>query len=303
MSDNKDTKVLLEKLTPEQEAMLPEIAKQCLAWGLSTEPLDKEKCIQAAKMCFQLAKEEVPPDENFFFVKSPFEGMKLANKILGNTKDEYVTPFYGSQEMGGLSYFIAFDQLGLSEVVKDLYGLIELAKNAGWTWFMGADKPGEKPCCIISERPVKISRDERGNAHCEDGMAIEYSDGWGVFAIGGVRVNEKTVMHPESLTPDEIDNETNQEVRRLMMVRLGTENYMKKADAKVISEDRFGRLLERRGKNHTIKVVEVVNATPEPDGSSKLYYLRVPPETETAEAGVAWTYGFELGEYNPSVET
>jgi hypothetical protein len=50
-------------------------------------------------------------------------------------------------------------------------------------------------------------------------------------------------------------------------------------------------------------MVEVVNATAEPDGSQKTYFLRVPPETRTAREGVAWTFGMAEQEYAPEVET
>lgn len=52
-----------------------------------------------------------------------------------------------------------------------------------------------------------------------------------------------------------------------------------------------------------VVMVEVVNSTPEPDGSFKDYFLRVPPDTETARAGVAWTFGYSEEEYALEVET
>ena len=42
-----------------------------------------------------------------------------------------------------------------------------------------------------------------------------------------------------------------------------------------------------------LTVVEVVNSTPEPDGSHRRYFLRVPPDTRTAREAVAWTFGFD----------
>jgi hypothetical protein len=50
-------------------------------------------------------------------------------------------------------------------------------------------------------------------------------------------------------------------------------------------------------------MVEVVNATPEPDGSRATYWLRVPPDIRSAHAGVAWTFGFNEGNYRPLAET
>jgi hypothetical protein len=50
-------------------------------------------------------------------------------------------------------------------------------------------------------------------------------------------------------------------------------------------------------------MVEVVNATPEPDGTRRTYFLRVPPSTRTARAGVAWTFGLTEEEYRPLRQT
>jgi hypothetical protein len=50
-------------------------------------------------------------------------------------------------------------------------------------------------------------------------------------------------------------------------------------------------------------MVEVVNSTPEPDGSRKTYFLRVPPTIETAREAVAWTFGLGAVDYRPAVES
>lgn len=50
-------------------------------------------------------------------------------------------------------------------------------------------------------------------------------------------------------------------------------------------------------------MVEVVNSTPEPDGSLKTYFLRVPPAMETCQQAIAWTFGKEANDYRTSMET
>jgi hypothetical protein len=47
--------------------------------------------------------------------------------------------------------------------------------------------------------------------------------------------------------------------------------------------------------------VEVLNSTPEPDGSSKSYMLRVPPTVRTPRAAIAWTFDVPENEYKPEV--
>ncbi len=60
----------LEKLTPEQEASLPEFAEKWLKIGLSTEPLDLEKAKQCAIAAYEVAGLQAPV--NFYRFQSPY---------------------------------------------------------------------------------------------------------------------------------------------------------------------------------------------------------------------------------------
>jgi hypothetical protein len=72
----------------------------------------------------------------------------------------------------------------------------------------------------------------------------------------------------------------------------------------VVHKDEFGTLycLPQRGWE-AVAIVKVVNTTPEPDGTFKDYFLRVPPWVRTAREAVAWTFGMESAGYRPGVET
>jgi len=50
-------------------------------------------------------------------------------------------------------------------------------------------------------------------------------------------------------------------------------------------------------------MVRVVNATAEPDGSFKDYFIRVPPSMQTVREAVAWTFGKTAADYAPATET
>jgi hypothetical protein len=41
----------------------------------------------------------------------------------------------------------------------------------------------------------------------------------------------------------------------------------------------------------------VINATPEPDGTRKHFFLQVPAHLPTAREAVAWTYGMRADAY------
>ena len=87
----------------------------------------------------------------------------------------------------------------------------------------------------------------------------------------------------------------NQEERRVALDRIGWERFLETADATLVAQDDFGKLwsTEIRLEGEPAHLVEVVNSTPEPDGSHRRYFLRVPPTLRTARAAVAWTFGFD----------
>ena len=62
--------------------------------------------------------------------------------------------------------------------------------------------------------------------------------------------------------------------------------------------------LQRANLPEPVVMVEVLNSTPEPDGSFKDYWLRVPPTMETARQAVAWTFGLaDASDYELAVQT
>jgi Domain of unknown function (DUF6745) len=94
--------------------------------------------------------------------------------------------------------------------------------------------------------------------------------------------------------------ERNVERRRLLVEMIGFERLARSVgDGVPVQQDDYGRLL-RLGPlldDEEYVAVEVVNSTPEPDGSFRRYFLRVPPGTRTARAGVAWTFDVKSRDY------
>ena len=161
---------------------------------------------------------------------------------------------------------------------------------------------------VISERPLRLRLDDWGRPHAEDGPAIAYPDGLEAWVWHGVSVPGWVITSPGRITPAVIDEEPNVEVRRVLVERFGAERLIREGGARLVHEDATGRLWERPGPDprradDAVVMVEVLNATPEPDGSRKTYYLRVPPGTRTARAAVAWTFGLDADAYAPARET
>ena len=79
-------------------------------------------------------------------------------------------------------YFI--EVYGLKEKNKNIRGIFQISKNAGW-WM------AYKDTCWISERHNIIKINSDGKVHADGEMAIQYPDGWGVYAFDGIRIPEK----------------------------------------------------------------------------------------------------------------
>jgi len=122
---------------------------------------------------------------------------------------------------------------------------------------------------------------------------------WAVvgFCVRGRRVPECVARGTTTLA--DIEGEQNAETRQVMIERYGPARYVLESGAAEIDHSDLGTLYSVHG----MKVVKVVNSTPEPDGSYKDYWLRVPGEIETAAAAVAWTFGLKPEEYQPVVES
>ena len=158
--------------------------------------------------------------------------------------------------------------------------------------------------CMVSDRPERLLIDDQNRPHCVDGPFCRWRDGSALYAIHGVRIPAWIVEDPKRITVKSIAEQTNAEVRRIMIDKYGTSKYLLASGAKLVHKTARGRLFRTSDKqDELIAMVEVTNSTPESDGSNKKYWLRVPPAINNADEAVAWTFGLEKAEYKPNTET
>jgi hypothetical protein len=131
-----------------------------------------------------------------------------------------------------------------------------------------------------------------------------YPDGWAIHAVHGVRVPGWIVERPQEITASKIEAENNAEIRRIMLDRFGWSRYLINSGAKEVSRDERGILFRKQiPSDEDLVMVKVRNSTPEPDGTFKDYFLRVPPTMQTAWEAVAWTFSKDKNDYNPTKES
>lgn len=243
---------------------------------------------------------------------------------------------YGQHNANWLGFYEYFKEVcGLIEETKKLSGLINAAKEVGW--FIPT-----KDICFVSRRPSALRLDEQGRLHNLNGPALQYLDGWSLFYVHGIKVPKWIISNPNDITADKIDEESNAEIRRVMLDIFGHENYLMAGNFEVldIDTDQFGRqrrlLKKKSGLDEDIVRVEVLNSSPEPqsflpktneafgfikegDLYFRKYYLAVHPELRllidvekelygspqkmTCLNGVASTFGMTGEEYKILIET
>ena len=294
----------IESLTQEQIARFPEYVRNWTDIGLCTARASREAAEDAIRQMYRAGGKE--PPRKIVWCGSPLSqgltraiildkkmvseiGASVGDSVGASVRDSVGASVgasvggsaYGQHDASWLAFYKFFhDECKLVEQTEKLEGLWLLAKSAGWML------PHEN-ICWVSERHNILERDERGLLHNLTGPACAYPDGWAIYAVHGVRVPSDIIEDRSTITVARIEAETNAEIRRVMIDLYGSKRYLVDSGATVIQELapdhyivglRTARLLRKEVPNdETIIMVDVLNSTPEPDGSVKRYQLRIDP--------------------------
>jgi len=334
----------IESLTPEQEAAIPEFRDRWIAIGLQTRKYDKTMVPELMARIYKEGGLEPPqhilhltspmaanalinllqdnedhPMKEADVSLTTVEGygadgatsfdirsMTVDDKtpdLRALCKDKTLDTVhngaacYGAHDAAWLGFYEFWMEAGIEEC-KQLLPLMDAAKAAvGWFY------PFEE-ACIVTPLPTELHRDDEGRLHNTEGAALIFDDGWGVWSVNGVRVPRKIIEEKDKITAQDILDEENAEIRRVMMEFLGTEKFIQESGARLVHKDDWGELYEKELEDdEPLCMVKVVNSTPEPDGHYKDYWIRVRPGCETAHDAVASTFHRTAETYDPSVET
>lgn len=217
---------MIKQLTPEQEAKIPEYVERGLKVGLSTEPINKTEVESAMN---SLYKAHGYAEPRIYYARSPREGMAMTQALRENglmdteqlaeiIKHQKTTwqpgAIYGNQDLEWL-YLYKFinDELPVEKFNGPLEETLRVAELCGWYW------PHDN-YVVVTERPVKYSS-KNNVLHCEDGPAIEYSDGYAVYVLNGVRMSGVEHLMSKDANPKDILNVKNAEQRAELIKLFG----------------------------------------------------------------------------------
>jgi hypothetical protein len=321
----------ITSLTPEQEKLLDVIREKWLAFGLSTQPANRAVAEDGIRDAYVSAG--LRPPKHIIWVDSPYAGalalgivpqaIDAAMALVQDTVKDVVSGLkrsehprnlsplgidneavrdwwrnstYGQHSAGYYAYLDAMMQIGVTGL-EAILGSMAVAQNAGWWW------PADE-FVIVTERPSEMHRDPQQRLHNSDGAAILYPDGWGVYVWHGTRVPKALIEGKWSA--EDILRETNTEVRRCAIEKMGWENF--------VIQGRFQEVhsaadpgnpgytlhlfdVPQQIFNEPIRVLVCTNATPERDGTRRKFGLTVPANIDTATAAAAWGFGLDEKQY------
>lgn len=140
----------------------------------------------------------------------------------------------------------------------------------------------------VSKKLTDVHFNDDNQLHNENGMALKFMDGYGLYLINGVEVDEQIVMAPETQTVKQINKEENEEIKRIRIERFGWEKYLNGINAVLIdeNEDFVSGTKEFLFTGSNITALLCICPS-----TGKEFVLEVPPETKTCADAQDWISG------------
>jgi hypothetical protein len=186
---------------------------------------------------------------------------------------------WGSHEASWLLFYEFMVEQSITQEDRRLLPLIELAKRCGW-WV-----PYEL-IAVLQHRHTRL-RLENDRLHSLDGPALSFVDGYCVWMIGGVPVDEQIVMRPETQTIEQIHAEQNVEVARIRIERYGWDRYLREIKAVVLDS----RVHPVEGVKESLMHAEHINARVlvcACPSTGRVYFREVDAGVDSCEAAQLW---------------
>jgi hypothetical protein len=196
--------------------------------------------------------------------------------------------------------------LGIMQYLHDVADLQRHTESLAGVWALAHDASWIVPhehVCWLMEKPQLIRLDANGRLHAPDGPALRYGDGSTIYAWKGILLPARVIEQRESINVRTIEAAHDPQVRRCMIDILTPQRFIEQGGAYRVAQDETGILWRQRWRWEAWAAVEVINGTPEPDGTYKHYFLQVPPTARTPREAVAWTYGLSERHYRLAMRT
>lgn len=307
---------MITKLTKKQEAQIPAYRDKWIEIGLRTGETDFETFDKYMPICYEKAGLKYP--KNVVRVKSPLVGALAAsvakaiwkkkrdavdgavggavdgavNTAISIAKKAGVTLswhywFGGQFWVGGwywgvtfVNFFFDICKLKLSkDIMERALAYQKVCESVNYIWT-------NSNFVIVCERPIRIERNAEGRLHSNKNKAIEYSDGYGLYYIHGVKFTEEQFNKIKDASISEIISWKDIDQRSALLRERPVEELLKEVPKKLIDST-----YECGGyKLYEIELPSIGKArimTYKSWSSKKKYIKFVPPESSNCLETIA----------------
>ncbi len=321
----------ITSLTAAQEALLPSWHERWLRTGMSDAPTDREIATAAIGRAYATVGKRPPL---IVFSESPvtsilgiwvwpsFVSITLGDSLGASLRDSLgasphpipTTYFWGQHDAYWIAFYLFCQEIGVQykpEAKEKLKIMADLAESCGWIYFY-------ENVAFVSARPTVRTQAEDRNSrqvellHCPDLPAMEFKDGWKIYAWHGTRMPAD--CYEQSVTAQRILSEPNVEVRRALIERYdhfhGKGQFMEDCGATVIDAAQQRMLNGTVAENQLIQV----DLADDPEGkmvalrlndpsTERKYIVRVPPDMRRVTQALAWCANVPEAQYVLAAES
>ncbi|MBD1831252.1 hypothetical protein H6F61_00825 [Cyanobacteria bacterium FACHB-472] len=200
----------------------------------------------------------------------------LLNIIFGND-DIYIEP--AQWVSSGSLYDFCINVLNFEYKQKEWEALQAIAKNCGCIF------PFEN-MVIICDRPRLLSLDNQQRLHAEGAPAIQFADGYSLYAYHGVTLPKKYgTVHPHHWQASWLLEEDNAELRQVLIQGIGYDKIAHELGAIELDSYQEYTLL-KINTDIDIKPISLLKMTC--PSTKFIHALRVPPDIESAREAIRW---------------
>ncbi|MEG4800056.1 leucine-rich repeat domain-containing protein [Microcoleus sp. ARI1-B5] len=213
---------------------------------------------------------------------------------------EPLTPTNLLKEIHVTEFFISKLGVTLDQKAQELLRCKkQLLEHCGWIL------PFEK-ICVICDRPIHLRFDSENRPHAEGEPAIEFADGYSLYFHHGVKLPEQYgKVHPNLWQAQWILSETNAELRRLLIQRIGYDRICQELAVTELDSWQEYTLLsiefnddfDREGNAKPVYLLKMTCPS-----TGHIHALRVPPNVASAQQAIRWV-NWDIDSEEFSVQT
>lgn len=293
------------KLTAEHKAKTVEYRDEAIRIGLHATDLFNEKLVKELTNAHRV-QHGLKKAEHFIVMDSPWQAVSEYKKR-GVTVN---TALYGQHDANWLWFYKFFrDECGLVEKAEPVQYLIELCREVNWFWV-------SSNTTIVCRKPVeaKLVNRKRGftdaegssdtfscpTLHSEQGMALRYRDGKGLYKLNNIDFREKDLIKileqdPANRSLQDILKVRNTEQRTELMKTIDIEKAISHTDNKTLHEKTF----DIGGQYQLLSVNfgddnRRVYLTGKCPSKGEAFYERVPTACLTVDQALQWRQDYAL---------